>query len=72
GLHRVVGGGKPRLVGRTIELPARHRDGTEFPIELSLSMWQENGATAFGSIVRDIRERRANEERLFRLANLDP
>ncbi|TXN39959.1 EAL domain-containing protein [Methylobacterium sp. WL30] len=72
GLHRVANGGKPRLVGKTIELPARHKDGTEFPIELSLSKWQEEGRAAFGSIVRDIRERRANEERLFRLAHLDP
>ena len=28
GLHRVAGGGKPRLVGKTVELPARHKDGT--------------------------------------------
>ncbi|WP_187269458.1 diguanylate cyclase domain-containing protein, partial [Escherichia coli] len=59
-------------MGTTVELPAQHKDGTEFLIELSLSMWSENGRSAFGSIVRDIRDRRANEERLFRLAHLDP
>ncbi|UDL95540.1 EAL domain-containing protein [Lichenihabitans sp. PAMC28606] len=72
GMMRVVDGGAPRLIGKTIELPARHKDGTEFPIELSLSMWCEDGRTAFGSIVRDIRERRANEEQLFSLAHHDP
>lgn len=71
GLRRVATGGQPRLVGKTIELPARHRDGTEFPIELSLSQWQEEGRAAFGAIMRDVRERRANEDRLFRLAHLD-
>ncbi len=72
GLHRIAAGGEPRLLGKTVELPARHRDGTEFPIELSLSRWEEKGQPAFGAIIRDIRERRANEERLFRLAHLDP
>lgn len=72
GLQRVANGGQPRLVGKTIELPAQHKDGTEFLIELSLSQWQEEGRQAFGAIMRDIRERRANEERLFRLAHLDP
>ncbi|MCC0809378.1 EAL domain-containing protein [Methylobacterium sp. W2] len=72
GLQRVATGGDPRLIGKTIELQARHKSGEEFPIELSLSQWQEDGRAAFGSIVRDIRGRRANEERLFRLAHLDP
>ena len=72
GLHRIAAGGEPRLLGKTVELPARHRDGTEFPIELSLSRWEDQGKPAFGARIRDIRERRANEERLFRLAHLDP
>ena len=33
GLDRVARGGSPRLVGRTVELTARRKDGTEFPIE---------------------------------------
>ena len=71
GLQRVAAGGKPRLVGTTVELPAARSNGEEFPIELSLSMWHENDAASFGAIIRDITERRANEERLFRLAHLD-
>ena len=72
GLYRIATGGELQLLGKTVELPARHRDGTEFPIELSLSRWDERERPAFGAIIRDIRERRANEERLFRLAHLDP
>ncbi|WP_419826029.1 putative bifunctional diguanylate cyclase/phosphodiesterase [Sphingomonas sp.] len=71
GLKRVAAGGAPRLVGKTVELEAAHQDGTEFPIELSLSMWKEGGQASFGAIIRDISERRANEERLFKLAHRD-
>lgn len=71
GLHRVANGGKPRLVGTTVELDAVNRSGDEFPIELSLSMWKEGERASFGSIIRDISERRANEDRLFNLAHRD-
>ncbi len=72
GLKRVAGGGKPRLVGCLVELMAQRADGSEIAIELSLSMWQEENGTSFGAILRDMTERRANEERLFRLAHHDP
>ncbi|HUD34770.1 MAG TPA: EAL domain-containing protein [Variovorax sp.] len=71
GMRRVAEGGAPKLVGRTIELDAIHANGTEFPVELSLSMWQEGGRTTFGAIIRDISARRADEARLFDLAHLD-
>jgi len=71
GLTRVAAGGAPRLVGTTVDLEAARADGTEFPIELSLSMWHEEGAASFGAIIRDLTDRRANEKRLFALAHLD-
>jgi diguanylate cyclase (GGDEF)-like protein/PAS domain S-box-containing protein len=72
GLKKVAQGREPRLIGKTIELPALHRDGTEIFVELSLSTWFEQDEAAFGAIFRDIRERRKNEEKLFKLAYLDP
>ena len=71
GLQRVAAGETPRLLGTTVELDACHEDGREFPIELSLSMWQENGQASFGAIIRDMTSRRADEERLFQLAHID-
>jgi len=71
-LRRLAHGSAERLTGRTVELTGAHRDGREFPVELSLSTWHENGAPTYGAIMRDVSQRWAIEERLFRLAHLDP
>lgn len=71
-LRRINHGSAAGLIGRTVELIARQKDGHEFPVELSLSSWTENGHPAFGVIVRDVRQRHMVEERMFRLAHLDP
>ena len=71
GLKRAAGGALSRLVGKVVELAALHADGHEFPIELSLSMWQEENGANFGAILRDITDRRVKEEQLFRLAHHD-
>ncbi len=72
GLKRVAAGGAPRLVGHLVELTAQHADGHEFPVELSLSMWQDESGMNFGAILRDMTEHKASEERLFHLAYRDP
>lgn len=71
-LLRVASGGQPTMVGKTVEQAGQRSDGEVFQLELSLSLWQENGQTAFGAIIRDLTQRRALEQRLFRLAHLDP
>ncbi|MCB8835839.1 bifunctional diguanylate cyclase/phosphodiesterase [Aurantimonas sp. VKM B-3413] len=68
---KVIGDGSELLVGRSIELTAARRDGAEFPIELTLTEWRDGALSSFGCIVRDVTERRANEERLFKLAHFD-
>ena len=71
GMKRLTKGGTARVVGRVIEVVAQHVDGRTFPIEMSLAMWQENGVRVFGSVIRDISERRQNQERLHQLAHFD-
>lgn len=71
GLQPVAGGGAPCLVGTTVDLRARHEDGREFLVELSLSTWLEKGHASAGAIIRDLTTRRADEQRLFQLAHID-
>ncbi|MDQ7990845.1 MAG: EAL domain-containing protein [Candidatus Dactylopiibacterium sp.] len=71
-LERLHRGQQLAFVDQTLELSGLHKDGTEFPAEFSLSSWREGNTVSVGAIVRDITERRHHEERLFRLASLDP
>ncbi len=70
-VQRVVAGGPPRLTGRTTEMTGLRRGGNIFPGEISASMWRENGEVKFAAIVRDITDRKRNEDRLERLAHHD-
>jgi len=71
GLARVASGAQSRMTGRAVEVLAMRRDGSEFPAELSLSVWRAPCGIGMGAQIPDISERRAREERLHHMANHD-
>jgi diguanylate cyclase (GGDEF)-like protein/PAS domain S-box-containing protein len=62
GIARYRQTGEGRLLGKTVEMPARHRDGHEFAVELTVSPgWQEEGHAIVVAFVQDISERKQSE-----------
>jgi PAS domain S-box-containing protein len=61
GMQRFLATGEARVIGRTLELVGLRRDGSEFPIEISIARWDNAGEPNFTAIVRDISERKRSE-----------
>jgi PAS domain S-box-containing protein len=52
GMQRFVATGTAHLIGRTVPLHGLHKDGSEFPLELSLGTWTAGQETFFSAIIR--------------------
>ncbi len=63
GIRRVSSGGPSHVIGKTVELAAVRKDGTEFPVELSLATWFLDERRYYTGIIRDISERKQAEEK---------
>jgi PAS domain S-box-containing protein len=64
GLLRYITIEPAEAFGNVLELIALHKDGHEFPIELSLARWDDGPGRYFTAIVRDVTERKRRDEEL--------
>jgi len=71
GLARFLATGEGSVIGRRSELSALRRDGSEFPVELTVTVLKEGDATLFSAFVADITERKHLETQLLQAQKID-
>jgi diguanylate cyclase (GGDEF)-like protein/PAS domain S-box-containing protein len=71
GFSHFVTSGEGPAIGKTSTLQAQHRNGDEFPVDISLSAIKLRGQWNAVGIVRNATERVKTEERLQQLATTD-
>jgi PAS domain S-box-containing protein len=68
GISHYLQTGKQNLAWESLELPALHRDGHIFPLEVSFGEFNQDGKHYFIGVARDISERKQTEKATAYLA----
>lgn len=71
GMKRFQATREAHVINRRITVQAQRRNGVTFPIEMTISIGQDNGKIIFFSFVHDLSERRRTEDDLRQLASSD-
>ncbi len=71
-INRYLGTGEPQVIGQGREAEAQRKDGTVFPVHLTVTDTGLETPRLFIGVVRDITQRQALEQELRRLAHSDP
>lgn len=69
GLRRYLATGETRILDRLVEVQAQRKDGSQFPVELSVWRIEADGELKFGAFLRDITERQAVQAALQRTSS---
>lgn len=64
GMKKFMETGEGPVLNKQLELPALHKNGKEFPVEISIIPIQQNNETIFCSFIQDISERKTAENNL--------
>jgi PAS domain S-box-containing protein len=64
GIMRIQSGGERHVIGKTVQMAGKRKDGSEFPLELSLAEWQTKEGRFFTGFIRDITDRKRTETAL--------
>ncbi|TAL80641.1 MAG: response regulator [Bacteroidetes bacterium] len=65
GFKRIQQEGEPVVIGKTVELQGKRKNGEIFPIELSLAQWATATDRFFTGIIRDITYRKLRQKELI-------
>jgi diguanylate cyclase (GGDEF)-like protein/PAS domain S-box-containing protein len=71
-IRRYLKGGQSTVIGALKEIIAMRKDGTSFPMDLRVTEMRLGDADLFIGTMRDITERKKNEEKIIHLATHDP
>jgi len=61
GMRRFVAGGEPKMLDRRVLISALRADGSEFPVEMTITALNEESGWSFTAFIADVSERVAHE-----------